>query len=73
MNKARQLAKERLERDILNGIRVGAALHASFCEDAKDRLDHVLKAEHRLTIEIISVLERNWRITERSRGERVAT
>lgn len=72
-NQAKRLAGERLERDIIGAIREAAALHAAHTDNGKNRLDFVLAAEGRIADQVVRALARNWTVTERARGERVAT
>ena len=72
----RDLARERLRADMRKALKLGGLQYArqvSIYSDVGQRLAFMDGAEARLVDAVIEELDRNWRVSERPRGERVAT
>lgn len=70
---AKQLARQRLARDVRTAVREAAAMYAWQAEDGKSRLNTVMGAECRIVDTVCDHLERHYRVIQRARPERAAT
>lgn len=71
-NKA-TLARQRLEKDIRDAVVIAAARRANAYGDVNTRahlLRTIMESESDITHNVIQLLRRNWKITERARGAR---
>lgn len=68
----RELADERLFRDIMTAIEAcGARESASYSDGTQSAacVKWYVKERDRITFVVISALKRNWTVTERARGQ----
>ena len=69
---SRELANDRLRQDIWEALTAGAADASRSPDPAESghRLQRLLNARSEQINAVVRVLKRNWRVSERARGER---
>ena len=68
-----RLARERLERDITDAVALAAAQIAYRTSEplaVKLKIDTLMNARDTIAENVSAALRRNWRVSERARGQR---